>query len=131
MKKTFQNDAKIYRIFSTLCDYEFYGCTVEELSLYLRKLKIKAKAFRKSIDDDMKKQIELPKHLKKYKRRTTEFDKLYEAMEVCGYDQWRIELIKEFQCDNRYELECECSKIAIQRRADKLCISDKTDLNKN
>ena len=68
----------------------------------------------------MKKQVELPAHLKKYKRRTTEFDKLYEAMELVGYDLWRIELIKEYSCDNRHELKCECSKIAIQRLRDKI-----------
>ena len=120
MKRTSQEHSKIYRIFSTLCDYVFFGCTVEELGLYLRKLKIKAKSFRKSIDDDMKKQVELPAHLKKYKRRTTEFDKLYEAMELVGYDQWRIELIISYQCESRYELECECAKVAIQRLKDNI-----------
>ena len=120
MKKNFQEHSKIYRIFSTLCDYEYFGCTVEELSLYLRKLKTKAKAFRTSIEEDLKKQVELPAHLKKYKRRSTEFDKLYEAMEQYGYDQWRIELIKSYQCESRYELECECAKVAIQRLKNKI-----------
>ena len=120
MKKTFQEHSKIYRIFSPLCEYEYFGCTVEELGLYLRKLKIKAKAFRTSIEEDLKKQVELPAHLKKYKRRSTEFDKLYEAMELVGYDQWRIELIKSYQCESRYELESECAKVAIQRLKDNI-----------
>ena len=41
-------------------------------------------------------------------------------MELYGYDQWRIELIKEYSCENRYELECECAKIAIQRLKDNI-----------
>ena len=116
MKKTYHNDAKIYRVFSPVCEYDYIGSTVEPLNILLRKLKLKAKAFRTSIEEDMKKQVELPPNLKRYKRRTTEFDPLYEAMEQYGYDHWRIELLKEFQCENRYELECEASKIMIQRQ---------------
>jgi hypothetical protein len=129
MKRTFHEDSKIFRVFSPLTDYECVGNTVEPLNIILRKLKYNSSKFRKSIDEDAKKQIELPSNLKKYKSRATQYDELYQLMERFGSQSFCIELLKEYQCNSKYELDCETAKIAIQRRADKLCLSDKTDLN--
>ena len=131
MKRTFLEDSKIFRVFSPLTDYECVGNTVEPLNIILRKLKYNSSKFRKSIDEDAKKQVELPSNLKKYKSRTTHYDELYKVMEEFGSQSFRIELLKEYQCNSKFELESETAKICIQRRADKLCLPDKTDLNIN
>ena len=52
-------------------------------------------------------------------------------MEEFGSQSFCIEILKEYQCNSKFELESETAKICIQRRADKLCLPDKTDLNKN
>ena len=131
MKRTFQENSKIFRVFSPLTDYECVSNTVEDLNIILRKLKYNSSKFRKSIEIDAQKQVELPPNIKKYKSRATQYDILYEKMEEFGTQSFCIELLKEYQCNSKFELDCETAKICIQRRADKLCLPDRTDLNTN
>ena len=41
-------------------------------------------------------------------------------MERYGSQSFCIELLKEYQCNSKYELDSETAKVAIQRRADKI-----------
>ena len=41
-------------------------------------------------------------------------------MEQYGSQSFCIELLQEYQCNSKYELDCETAKVAIQRLRDKI-----------